>query len=212
MINPYIAIRQFIRTNKSFDKPANRAGKFPHWAALNIFLFFCTAFFLSACENSSRDIDDYLKKYDLKEEAINVQTYLSQQGVMKAKLTAPLLYRITSDTQYVEFPKTLHVDFYNDSIKIESQLDALYGKYFENLNKVFLKDSVTVFNVKGDTLWAPELWWDQNTQRFFTDSTVRIRKKGDRIRGGKGLDAKQDLSDILIKDPTGFFVAPANTF
>ncbi len=204
--------KRFLRNNNFSDKPVYRSGKLFPLGKVSTFLFFISVFLLSACENSSRDIDDYLKKYDLKEEATNVQTYLSQQGVMKAKLTAPLLYRVTSDTQYVEFPKTLHVDFYNDSVKIESQLDARYGKYFENLNKVFLKDSVTVFNIKGDTLWAPELWWDQNTQRFFTDSTVRIRKKGDRIRGGKGLDAKQDLSDILIKDPTGFFVAPANTF
>lgn len=204
--------KSFLRNNNFSDKPVHRSGKLFPLGKVSILLFFTSVFLLSACENSSRDIDDYFKKYDLKEEAINVQTYLSQQGVMKAKLTAPLLYRVTSDTQYVEFPKTLHVDFYNDSVKIESQLDARYGKYFENLNKVFLKDSVTVFNIKGDTLWAPELWWDQNTQRFFTDSTVRIRKKGDRIRGGKGLDAKQDLSDILIKDPTGFFVAPANAF
>jgi LPS export ABC transporter protein LptC len=205
-------IKSFICNNCFLNKSANYPGKLFPCIVLRNFFFFITAFIFSGCENNSRDIDNYLKKYDLKEEAINVQTYLSQQGVMKAKLTAPLLYRVTSDTQYVEFPKTLHVDFYNDSVKIESQLDALYGKYFENLNKVYLKDSVKVFNIKGDTLWAPELWWDQNTQRFFTDSTVRIRKKGDRIRGGKGLDAKQDLSDILIKDPTGFFVAPANAF
>jgi LPS export ABC transporter protein LptC len=205
-------IKSFICNNNFLNKSANCSGKLFPFITFRSLFFFVTVFLFAGCENSSRDIDDYIKKYDLKEEAINVQTYLSQQGVMKAKLTAPLLYRVTSDTQYVEFPKTLHVDFYNDSVKIESQLDALYGKYFENLNKVYLKDSVKVFNIKGDTLWAPELWWDQNTQRFFTDSTVRIRKKGDRIRGGKGLDAKQDLSDILIKDPTGFFVAPAKTF
>jgi LPS export ABC transporter protein LptC len=205
-------IKSFIRNNNFLNKPANCSGNLFSFITLRDIFFFITVLLFSGCENDSRQIDDYLKKYDLKEEATNVQTYLSQQGVMKAKLTAPLLYRITSDTQYVEFPKTLHVDFYNDSVKIESQLNARYGKYFENLNKVYLKDSVTVFNIKGDTLWAPELWWDQNTQRFFTDSTVRIRKKGDRIRGGKGLDAKQDLSDILIKDPTGFFVAPAKTF
>jgi LPS export ABC transporter protein LptC len=205
-------IKSFICNNNFLNKSANCSGKLFPFITLRSLFFFITVFLFAGCENNSRDIDNYLKKYDLREEAINVQTYLSQQGVMKAKLTAPLLYRVTSDTQYVEFPKTLHVDFYNDSVKIESQLDALYGKYFENLNKVYLKDSVKVFNIKGDTLWAPELWWDQNTQRFFTDSTVRIRKKGDRIRGGKGLDAKQDLSDILIKDPTGFFVAPAKAF
>ncbi len=36
-------------------------------------------------------------------------------------------------------------------------------------NKIFLKDCVVVINVlKGDTLRCQELWWDKNTQKFFT--------------------------------------------
>ncbi len=42
------------------------------------------------------------------------------------------------------FPGTLHVDFYNDSMQVESQLDAHYGKYLQNQDKVFLRDSVVV--------------------------------------------------------------------
>ena len=30
-----------------------------------------------------------------------------------------------------------------------------YGKYFENLDKVYLRDSVIVITVKGDTLEKP---------------------------------------------------------
>ncbi|HEX2534440.1 MAG TPA: LPS export ABC transporter periplasmic protein LptC [Chitinophagaceae bacterium] len=163
----------------------------------------CGCFFLAACENDLQQINELTVKKEMVEEAKQISTYFSQSGSLRAHLTAPLMLRYQTDSVIVEFPKKLHVNFYDSTGKIESQLDALYGKYFETVNKVYLRDSVIVFNVQGDTLRCPELWWDQNTQKFFTDSVVRIHKKGDRIYGGKGMEAHQDLSDIFIRQPTG---------
>ena len=134
----------------------------------------------------------------MKEEARNIESYLSQEGKMKAKLKAPLMIRVEADTVYVEFPKTLHVDFYNDSTKIETRLDSKYGKYFETLNKVYLRDSVVVINIKGDTLKSPDLWWDQNTKLFYTDKYAIYHGIGKNIYGGKGLVATQDLTSITF--------------
>lgn len=158
---------------------------------------------LSACENSERQIRELTEKKILKEKALNISGLLSQDGKMRAKLTAPLMYRVTSDTIYVEFPQTLHVDFYNDSNRIDTRLDCLYGKYFENLNKVYLRDSVVVITAKGDTLTSPDLWWDQNTKMFYTDKYAVYKGIGRNIAGGKGLEATQDLTSVVFKYPTG---------
>jgi hypothetical protein len=112
-------------------------------------------FLLSSCENKQEDIDQWTKNVNLKEQATTVESYLSQGGLLKAKLTAPLMYRYQRDTVYTEFPNTLHVDFYDDSLGIESWLTSMYGIYYDNLNKVFLRDSVTVINNDGDTLRTP---------------------------------------------------------
>src|SRR5215475_1277024 len=41
---------------------------------------------------------------------------------VKGKLTAPYMLRFPRpDTPYAEFPRSLHVDFYNDSMQIESR-------------------------------------------------------------------------------------------
>jgi LPS export ABC transporter protein LptC len=161
----------------------------------------CLFFF--SCENDQKTIDEWTGKRELVEEAKNIESYLSQQGVLKAKLVAPLMIRFQSDTIYTEFPKSLHVDFYDTAAKRESWLNARYGKYFENLNKVLLRDSVVVINIKGDTLQTQELWWDQNTKKFYTDQVVRIAQKTKLIYGGKGMVADQDLSNVVIKYPTG---------
>jgi hypothetical protein len=170
--------------------------------------FFTAAFlvgccFLYSCENDPRRIKELTEKITEVEEAKNIESYLSQDGMMKAKLTAPLMLRVLADTLYVEFPSSLHVDFYNDSLKVESWLDSKYGKYFENLNKVYLRDSVVIINIKGDTLKCPDLWWDQNAKLFYTDKYAEYHAKGKNIYGGKGLEATQDMSSVTFKEPTG---------
>jgi LPS export ABC transporter protein LptC len=123
---------------------------------------------------------------------------------VKGKLSAPYMLRFPRpDTPYAEFPRTLHVDFYNDSMQIESKLDAHYGKYFTNQDKVFLKDSVVVMNViKKDTVHCRTLWWDQHTERFTTDDPVRIYTP-DKILYGNGMEADQNFRWYTIKHMTG---------
>jgi lipopolysaccharide export system protein LptC len=168
-----------------------------------LFVIMFVSFFISSCENDEKKIKALTENKVMQEVATNIESYLSQEGKMKAKLKAPLMIRVEADTVYVEFPKTLHVDFYNDSTKIETRLDSKYGKYFETQNKVYLRDSVVVINVKGDTLKTPDLWWDQNTKLFFTDKYAIYHGIGKNIYGGKGLVATQDLASITFNDPTG---------
>lgn len=166
---------------------------------------------LGACENSEKELQSLSAKRIAVEEAKQVESYLSQGGKMKARLTAPIMNRYQTDSPYIEFPKKLHVDFYNDSLQIESQLNANYGRYKEVEQKVFLRDSVVVFNVKKDTLRSQELWWDQNAQKFYTDKAVQIHQP-DKIIYGNGLEADQSFNWWVIKQVTGEVLVPKNGF
>ena len=159
---------------------------------------FIGCFFVCSCENDIRDVQNLNQKSIGIEEGKEIEGYLSQSGKVKAKLMAPLMLRYQKDTPKVEFPKTLRVDFYNDSTKVDSKLFAKYGRYLENENKVFLRDSVIVFNITGDTLICKELYWDQNKAIFYTDKNVIIHKP-DQKTYGTGLVADQDFKNITIK-------------
>lgn len=165
--------------------------------------FITSCCFVYSCENDPKTINDLTKNVVMKEEAINVESYLSQSGKMKAKLTASLMLRVSADTLYVEFPNALHVDFYDSTAKVETWLDSKYGKYYEGLGKVYLRDSVIVITTKGDTLKSPDLWWDQNTKLFYTDKYAIYHGIGKNIYGGKGLVATQDLNSVIFNQPTG---------
>lgn len=170
--------------------------------------FFAAAFgisccFVCGCENDDKIVRDWTSTKTMVEEATNIVSYMSQEGKMKAKLTAPLMLRVMADTTYVEFPNSLHVDFYDDSMRTESWVDARYGKYFEHLAKVYLRDSVVVISTKGDTLRCHDLWWDQNKELFYTDSVATYRSPGNDITGGQGMEASQDFKTVTFKYPLG---------
>jgi LPS export ABC transporter protein LptC len=169
---------------------------------VNSLLCFFTLF-LYSCENDEKVIDELTQKVIMKEEASDIISYMSQEGKTKARLIAPKMIRVIDDTIYSEFPQTLHVDFFDDSSRIETWLDSKYGKYFETQSKVYLRDSVIVINVKGDTLKSPDLWWDQNTKLFYTDQYAQYHSIDRNIYGGKGLVATQDMKSITFKYPTG---------
>lgn len=174
---------------------------------LRIAAFILSCFFFFACENDQKTIDELTKPKALVEEAKHIESFLSQAGKVRAKLWAPHMLRYTSDTVYVEFTRSLQVNFFDSLGQMESHLNALYGKYYESLNKVYLRDSVEVYNMVGDTLRCPDLWWDQNTQLFYTDKNVWIKKSGT-VLFGKGMTARQDLTDINIKNATGIVIIP----
>lgn len=193
---------------------SNVRQKTPQWVRSLLFdvsrftfHFFCCLFFF-ACENDPDVVNRTNTRKPNIEEGFKIESYLSQNGRQRAKLVAPYMKRYTLDTTYLEFPRSLHVDFFDSLGKVESQVNALYGKYFETQSKVYLRDSVVAFNVKGDTLRSPDLWWNQNTRKFFTDKYVRFKSVSKTIYGGKGFEADQDLSHYTIFQPTGIILVP----
>lgn len=169
---------------------------------------------MTACENDEKTIKNLSKKELGVEEVKDVVVNYTIGGKTKAILKSPLMYNVQAAIPYVEFPKKLHTDFYNELGKIESFMDANYAKYQQNQNIVFLKDSIVVINIeKGDTLYCEELYWNRNRTgtEFYTDKPVRIRTKTETING-KGMEANQNFKNWHIIQTVGNVKIPAEKF
>lgn len=168
-----------------------------------VFLSFSLSLIM-ACENDINVVKNLGKSRIGVEEGKNILTYWSSGGKVKAKLTAPFMFRYLYDSPRVVFPHSVHVDFYDSTLQVESQLFAKYGQYIESQNKVYLRDSVIVFNVKKDTLWCDDLYWDQNLGTFSTEKPVRIYQSNpiQRLRG-IGMTADQNFKWFQLKKVTG---------
>ena len=159
-----------------------------------------SCFFMASCENDVDAVKALGTRIGGIDVGKDVAIYVSNDGKLGAKLTAPLMNRYLEDSsKMIEFPQSIHVDFYKDSNNIESQLSAKYAKYKEAENIVFLKEDVVIFNILGDTLWCKEMYWDQNTGKFYTEQDVVVKKHNPISKVyGKGLEANQNLTDISI--------------
>ena len=133
------------------------------FTSIIIALLVIGSFTLQSCENNADEVNDMNRKKLGIEEAKNIAVNFTLGGKTKAILTAPLMLRVQDTVPYIEFPNTLHVDFYSELGIKESKLDARYSRYKESEKLVFLKDSVRVINMqKGDTLYCMELYWDRS--------------------------------------------------
>ena len=168
-------------------------------------------FVFTSCENDQNVVEGLFKKKTAVEEAKMVESFLSQAGKVKAKLTSPYMLRVQADSPYMEFPHTLHVDFYDDSTVIESTLDSRYAKYVEFDHKVLLRDSVLVVSIKnGDTLRTQELWWDQDKQEFYTSKPAHVYQRDKIIFAKDGLRASQNLTSYTFYSSSGPMLVPSN--
>ena len=177
--------------------------------------FVTGCFFLCSCENDPTVIKELNAKKTGVEVVKKVTINYSVGGRRKALLTSPLMYRVQDTVPYVEFPNTIHVDFFSEknSDSVESKMDARYARYKETQSIVFLKDSVKVISIVGDTLYCDELYWDvkRTGSEFYTDKPVRIRTRT-QILNGIGMQARQDFKEYHIIQPTGIVSVPASQF
>lgn len=167
------------------------------------------SFSLFSCENKREDIETFSKKKTGIETAKGVTIIYTIGANTKSRITAPVMLRHVDVNPFIEFPNTVHADFFDSSLQVESQLRADYARYNEHESKVFLKDSVVVFNTIGDTLYCKELYWDRNLtgHEFYTDKPVRIRTPT-HIIDGDGLDAPQDFKSWHVINGRGIVRVP----
>ncbi|MEP6674907.1 MAG: LPS export ABC transporter periplasmic protein LptC [Ferruginibacter sp.] len=167
------------------------------------------------CSDKPNIKNDLDRKKTTLEEAHNVNVNYTQGGRLKAILHSPLMLRVQDTMPYTEFPKTIHVDFYNGDTLIESRLDAKYCKYIESRNLILMRDSVKVISTNGDTLLCNELYWDKNRVglEFHTNTPVIVKTKTNIIYGQKGMELSQDLKSKNFYEVTNSIMrVPASQF
>ena len=78
-----------------------------------------TLIIMMGCENDLTEVREMAGKNTNTEVGTQIDSYLSLEGKMKAHLTAPTIIRYVAEgPKRSEFPKSLHVDFFNDSNKL----------------------------------------------------------------------------------------------
>ena len=152
------------------------------------------------------DIDDVNNAAKLAEPGVergkNIELFYSEYGNVKVRVTAPTVTRFLTDNPYTEFNDGLKVDFYNDSLRVTSNLTANYGIRYENEMKTIMRNDVQVVNENNEHLSTEELIWDEKNHKIYSDKFVKITTP-DQVIYGEGMEADEQLTTYKIKKPQG---------
>jgi LPS export ABC transporter protein LptC len=134
--------------------------------------------------------------------ATDIETIYSDSSVVRLKINAPELKdfpEADSLDPKLEFPQGLTATFYNKSGRIESTLTADYAIYHSK-SKVFeAKNNVLVKNLTEDQeLRTSELWWNETTERIWSDKAVSITTADGTTIGEGGFTADQNFREYRI--------------
>ena len=122
-------------------------------------------------------------------------------------------YRIEAETwkiydkaepSYWEFPRGIYLEKFNEDMMVEASLRADYAVYKEVEQIWHLVGNVHALNEEQEQFDTPEMFWNQKTERVYSDSSIVITREASIIQG-VGFESNQSMTNYVILHPTGFF-------
>jgi len=168
--------------------------------------FFAIAiiFFTPACTNEISEVQEVTQTTNLPLRVqYNVHYEYSDSARKQLDITAPEAADFSDkDEPYLEFPKGIHVIFYDNNGNQEATLKANYAKQLTREHKWLARGNVVVVNNRNEELNSEELIWDEREEKIYSEEFVKIITP-ENVMLGKGFEADQSFSTYRIFNPTG---------
>lgn len=174
---------------------------------MNWLTILCAFFFLLLISCSGDQVKD-LEVLQLQdavgiERAEGVELLYSDSSVVRVAIHASVLLRyVARDTPKQIFPEGIDADFYNERHVQTSKMIANYAEQFQKERKVYLQDSVRIWNNKNELLETDELMWDEPAEQISSTKYVKITTPTQIIEG-VGFKSNLEFTDWEIYQVKG---------
>ena len=172
-------------------------------------LCFILIVIVSSCDEKKHFVDDVKNAEESPTMFTrNVETFISDSGLTRYHITAPLWYLYEESKQpRWTFPEGLHLERYDDNFQIEATVDCDSAIYF-SADKIWRLDGdVVIVNTECDSFLTKQLFWNQHTKRIYSDTAFMRIVSEDRIIEGYGFTSNDQMTEYAIKRPTAIFSA-----
>ncbi len=143
--------------------------------------------------------------------ATDITTVISDSGITRYRISTPRWDVYDKSVQpYWEFPNGIHFERFNLNMKVDANINSQYARFNENEKVWELRGKVKSINLQGELFETEQLFWNQNQERFYSDSLVKITQ-ATRIITGIGFESNQSMTKYTIKKPQGIFPVDENT-
>ena len=109
---------------------------------------------------------------------------------------------------YSEFPEGVKLHIYDENDN-KSTVIADYAILYSETDVIDLQGNVLVYTHAKDTLFAEQLYFDQNKEWLFTNLPVTYKSK-DYITHGSGFDSDRDFKKAEVLKISGIFPVSDN--
>lgn len=137
---------------------------------------------------------------------------VSQNGRKSYRFETPLLERYELAREpYMEFTQGIFLETFKDSTEeIESTIIADYAIRYENRQRWEARGNVVATGVEGRTLYTEQLFWDEKTERVFSNVTSKIVQGDDVFVGERFVsdDKLQNWTFLNYEGQVGFDASP----
>ena len=99
-----------------------------------------------------------------------------------------------------------HFERFDENLRIEANIRCNYAKYLENDKLWELRGNVKATNIRGELFETEQLFWNQNTERIYSDSTVKITREK-YILNTLGFESNQAMTQYSFKQARGVIAA-----
>jgi LPS export ABC transporter protein LptC len=172
---------------------------------IEIPLIFGLLIFFS-CENDINKINKISSKNDLPDIAVeNIESIFSEEGKIKRRLTAPLLYQYTTaDQPYTEFPEGVKLNLYNANQQPRITAIADYAIWWRK-NRLFeARGNVVLTNDKGQRLMTELLFGNEKEKKIYSNKLVTIiDEEGNPLKGQGGFESNFNFTVYTFHDVSG---------
>ena len=167
-------------------------------------LSFIAIVVLASCENDMAAIQRVISQEEQAvERARDVEILYSDSAIARVRIKAyTMLNHLDKKEPRREFPEGFIVDFFDENKRVSSNLSANYAMHHINDSKIYMEDSVVVWNKAGERLEAEELTWDEKLEKVYSDEFVKMTTT-EQIIYGYGFTSNLEFTRWKIKQVTG---------
>lgn len=134
-----------------------------------------------------------------------VTTLVSDSGITRYRITT-VRWEVYDKAKppYWEFPEGIYLEKFNEQLEAEAYLESDYAYYNEDEQLWRLDGNVHALNLEGEKFETQQLFWNQKTEKVYSDSAITITKATSIITG-IGFQSNQTLTKYTIRKPQGVF-------
>jgi putative lipoprotein len=136
---------------------------------------------------------------------LGVVTYISDSGVTRYRMEAEewLMYD-RKRPSYWAFEKGVYLEQFDSLFNVDASIKADTAYFYDKQKLWKLMGNVDIKNRKGERFNTELLYWNQATEKVYSDRFIRIEQP-DRIITGYGFDSNQQMTIYQIRNMGGIF-------